>query len=111
MAATFVNLETGRAVRIMAREESRALAAAYFPEIENKYKRQIEAYRVMTDEELFEVRPVRVKIPDEDLPGRPKRRVQCSRCGDWVQDGRDVERDGHIFCRACAFGGYYEELS
>jgi len=111
MAATFVNLETGNAVRIIAKEESRDLAARYIPEIENKYKRQVEAYKIMTDEELFSVQNVRVKIPSEDMPGRPSRRVQCESCGDWVQDYRDVMRDGRILCRACAGGGYYEVVS
>ena len=107
MAATFVNTETGKAIRIVAREESRELAAKYLPEIENKYKRQIEAYRIMSDEELFSVQNVSVKIPEKDMPGRPSRRVQCESCGDWVQDHRDVVTDGRILCRACAHGGYY----
>lgn len=107
MAATFVNLETGKAVRIVAREKSRELAAKYCPEIENKYKRQIEAYKLMKDQELFLVQEVEVEIPAHDMPGRPSRRVQCQSCGDWVQDCRDVEIDGKILCRACAHGGYY----
>ena len=40
MAATFVNLETNKAVRITALEESRTHAAKYCPDIEDKYKRQ-----------------------------------------------------------------------
>ncbi len=111
MAATFVNLETGEAFRIIAREESRELAAQYCPEIENKYKRQIEAYKVMNDEELFRVQKVKVKIPEKDMPGRPSRRVQCEMCGDWVQDHRDVSLNGKLLCRACAQGGYYRVLS
>ncbi len=43
MAATFVNLETGRAVWVVAREK----AKEYFPEIENRYQCQLEAYRIM----------------------------------------------------------------
>ncbi len=111
MAATFLNLKTGRAFRVVAREESRQTAADYFSEIEDKYRRQLEAYKVMPDEELFQVQEVRVTVPKEDMPGRPLRRVQCERCGDWVQDGRDVERDGQILCRPCAYGGYYEVIS
>lgn len=111
MAATFVNMETGRALRLIAMEESRQLAAKYFPEIENKYKRQIEAYKIMTDEELFRVQEVRVEIPEKDMPGRPSRRVQCERCGDWVQDHRDIIKDGQILCSTCASGGYYRLLS
>ncbi len=110
MAATFVNLETGKAYRVIAREESRELSKRYFPEIPDKYRRQLEAYRVMPDHELFEIQEVQVSVPEFDLPGRPKRRVQCARCGAWVQDGRDVQQDGQTLCRACAFGGYFRVL-
>ncbi len=107
MAATFVNLETGRAVRIVAREESRELSKKYCPEIENKYQRQLAAYKVMPQEELFAIQQVKADIPACDMPGRPMRRVQCEKCGDWVQDCRDVERDGKTLCRACAGARYY----
>ena len=108
MAATFVNLETGKAVRITAREESRAMADHYCLGIENKYARQLEAYKVMPEEELFRIEQVQVQIPTENLPGRPQRRVQCESCLDWVQDNRDVEMDGRILCRGCAHGKYYK---
>jgi formylmethanofuran dehydrogenase subunit E len=111
MAATFVNLDTGKAVRITAREESRELANKYCPEIENKYQRQLAAYRQMPEEELFTVQEVRVTLPECDMPGRPMRRVQCEQCGDWVQDCREVEQDGKILCRACAGQRYYEIVS
>ncbi|WP_456431962.1 FmdE family protein [Thermosulfuriphilus sp.] len=110
MAATFVNLETGRAFRIVAREEARELADRLFPEIEDRYRRQLEAYRVLGDEELFQTEEVEVKVNEFDLPGRPRRRVRCDICGDWVQDGRDVNKDGRLLCRACAFGGYFRRL-
>jgi len=111
MAATFVNLEDGRGVRITAREEARELADLYCPEIEDKYRRQLEAYRVMPEEELFTVQRVRVAIVPEDMPGRPLRRVQCSCCGDWIQDGREVENGAGLICRPCANGRYYEVIA
>jgi len=110
MAATFVNLESGEAVRITAREESRELAGKYCPEIVNKYRRQLEAYRIMPEDELFKIEKVRADIPECDMPGRPMRRVQCDECGDWVQDCREVEQGGRILCRACAGSRYYERL-
>ena len=110
MAATFVNLETGKAVRILAREESRELSKKYCPEIENKYQRQLDAYRVMPKEELFTIEEVQVSIPQEDMPGRPLKRIQCESCGDWVQDCRDVEQDGKLLCRGCAQGKYYSRI-
>lgn len=108
MAATFLNLKTEEAVRIVAREESRELATRYRPDIEDKYKRQLEAYKEMSDRELFTIQRVKVRVPTEDMPGRPLKRVQCQECGDWVQDMRHVERQGRTLCRPCAHGGYYQ---
>ncbi|MDA8422149.1 MAG: FmdE family protein [Nitrospiraceae bacterium] len=107
MAATYVNLKTGKAARIVAREDSRNKAREHFPEIENKYAGQLEAYKIMSDEELFDVMEVSVKVAPEDMPGRPMRRVQCDSCGEHVQDMREINRDGKILCRPCAEGGYY----
>jgi len=107
MAATFVNLETGRAFRILAKEDSKDKAKNYIPDITDKYKCQLEAYKIMPDEELFSLQEVRVTIPEEDMPGRPLRRVQCDKCGEHVQDRRDVSRDGKLLCKACAEGAYY----
>ena len=110
MAATFVNLETGKAVRITAREESRELSKKYYPALANKYQQQLEAYKIMPEEELFFFQEVKADIPECDMPGRPLRRVQCDECGDYVQDCREVEQDDKILCRACAGQRYYTLL-
>ncbi|RMG72845.1 MAG: formylmethanofuran dehydrogenase [Nitrospirae bacterium] len=110
MAATFVNLETGKAVRVVAKEEARDRAKDYFPDIENKYQCQLEAYKIMPDEELFYHQEVKVDIPPQDMPGRPLKRVRCDSCGEYVQDLRDLSIDGKTLCRACAEGGYYRLL-
>jgi formylmethanofuran dehydrogenase subunit E len=110
MAATFVNLKTGKAVRVIAKEESRQKAKEYFPDIENKYEAQLEAYKIMPYKELFDIMEVYVKVNPEDMPGRPLRTVRCESCGEFVQDIREVYRDGKVFCRPCAGAGYYEPL-
>jgi len=107
MAATFVNLKNGNGVRVTALEEAREASKKYCPEIENKYQQQLEAYRIMPEEELFRIQRVKVEIPPQDLPGRPIRRVRCEQCGDWVQDCREVEENGRTLCRSCAYGPYY----
>ncbi len=107
MAATYLNLKTGKAIRIVAREESREKAKEYFHDNENKYAGQLEAYKVMDDIELFDVMEVAVKVRPEDMPGRPMRRVQCDSCGEHVQDMREVYQDGKVLCAPCAQGGYY----
>ncbi|HWR72671.1 MAG TPA: FmdE family protein [Nitrospirota bacterium] len=111
MAATFLNITTGRAMRIIAREDSRQKAKEHFPEIADKYAGQLEAYKIMPDQELFDVVEVVVKLRPEDIPGRPLRRVQCDSCGEYVQDMREVYQDGKELCRACAKGGYYTPVN
>lgn len=110
MASTFLNLKTGKAVRIIAKEEARDKAKEMFPNIENKYLAQLEAYKIMSDEELFHVMNVKVEIKPEDMPGRPLRRVKCDICGEYVQDMREISKDGKILCKPCADGGYYKNV-
>jgi formylmethanofuran dehydrogenase subunit E len=108
MAAAYLNLKTNNAVRVVAREDSRERAKNYFPDVEDKYKAQLEAYKIMSDEELFDVMDVKIEINPEDMPGKPLRRVKCEKCGEHVQDMRDLTVDGMIYCRACAKGTYYK---
>lgn len=110
MAATFVNLKEGRAVRVTAREEARSLAPKYAPEEQNKYEQQRLAYRVMPDEELLDFEEVKVAIPPEDMPGSPISRVVCERCGDTVVDMREVRGEGAVLCRNCAGPSFFTRL-
>ncbi len=91
MAATFVNLATGRALRIVALENSRQLAAQRYPEIENKSRQQMQAYRELSDEELFREQWVAVDLPPRELPGYKGERVTCAECGEGVNFDRFVE--------------------
>ena len=108
VAATFLDLERDRAVRIVAREDSRERAKERFPEIEDKKAQQLEAYRMLSDEELFRRRWVRVRLRPEDLPGRPRSRVLCEECNEGINDGRECRREGRLLCRSCAGDCYYE---
>jgi formylmethanofuran dehydrogenase subunit E len=111
VAATFVNLETGRAVRVAARDDSRAKAKAMFPAITDASQAQLEAYKVMENTELFNLEAVRVKLKPEDLPGCPRSRVTCAQCGEGVNDGRERRRGDRVLCRSCAGESYYEVLA
>src|SRR5579864_2045244 len=66
LAATFVDLETHRAVRVVARDDSRAKAKGMFTELADPHRQQLEAYKIMDDAELFTVNPVRVNLKAED---------------------------------------------
>ena len=59
MAATFVNLETGQAYRVLSTEDARSLVALYAPGVQGKAAQQLEAYRRMPDSVLFRVQQIR----------------------------------------------------
>ena len=111
VAATFVDLETGRAVRVAAREDARAKAKAMFPAMSDASQAQLEAYRVMENEDLFDLRAVRVNLKPEDLPGRPRSRVTCAQCSEGVNDGRELRLGDRVLCRSCAGERYYEVVA
>ena len=107
MAATFVHLETGKAIRIVALENSRELAGQRFPEIAEKGKQQMMAYRELSDVELFREQWVTVELPERELPGYKGARVSCAECGEGVNFDRFVEKTGPDgvtvrLCLSCA---------
>ncbi len=110
MAATFVDLQTGRAVRVAARESSKQRARELHPEIEDKNRQQMTAYRELPETELFDVAWVRLTVGPEEMPGFKGPRVTCDECGEGISFKREVEREGRTLCRACAGGRYYEPL-
>jgi len=111
VAATFVDLASQRAVRVCARESSKALARQMHPEIENKNQQQMLAYREISNDDLFTVQWVKVALPPEELPGYKGERIVCEQCGEGINFQREVRREGKILCRACAGERYYEEIS
>jgi formylmethanofuran dehydrogenase subunit E len=109
MAATFVNLESGKAFRVVSTEESRDLAPHFAPEISGKHAQQLAAYKRMPDNVLFRVQQVKVAISEFDMPGPTRRKVVCAGCGQFVRDHREVFIDGLSYCRPCAEGAYFSE--
>jgi formylmethanofuran dehydrogenase subunit E len=102
MAATFIDLADGRAIRIAARESSKELARALHPEIENKNHQQMLAYRELSEPELFMEEWVRVTLPPKEFPGYKGERLACAMCGEGINYDRFIERDGRRLCYACA---------
>lgn len=110
MAATFVDLETGKAVRVAAKESSKQKARELHPEIESKNQQQMLAYREMTPNDLFDVQWVSVTLGAEDMPGFKADRVACAICGEGINFNREVVRDGQTLCRGCAGESYYSPV-
>ena len=110
MAATFCDLQADRAVRIAAKDSSKQRAGELYPHVESKGAAQQLAYREMPDDDLFEVRWVRVHIGPEDLPGYKAERVVCAGCGEGINFRREVQQGGRTVCRACAGEQYWQPL-
>ncbi len=110
LAATFLNTETGEAVRVVACAGSRERAAALYPRLERR-DAQMAAYRTLPEDELFTVHAVSVTLGEYDRPGKPAIRVACTVCGEEVNDNRHVDGDDGPLCRACAGGAYYTPAS
>jgi len=110
MAATFVDVDSGKAVRIAAKESSKALARQMHPELKNKNSQQMLAYREMAADELFTTQWVRVDLPPEEFPGYKGERLVCAMCGEGINFRREVHRDGKLLCRGCAGERYYEPV-
>jgi formylmethanofuran dehydrogenase subunit E len=107
VAATFVDVETGKAIRVAAKESSKALARSLHPEIADKNQQQMLAYREMSEDDLFAMQWVKVELPPEEFPGYKGARIVCDVCGEGINFRREVRRDGKILCRGCAGENYY----
>ena len=106
VAATFCDLETGRAVRIAAKESCKQAARELFPDLPREEGQQ-KAYAQLSDEVLFSKQWVKVEILPEDLPGFKGPRIVCAQCGEGINFKREVLKDGRTLCRGCAGERYY----
>jgi formylmethanofuran dehydrogenase subunit E len=110
VAATFVDVNSGRAIRIAAKESSKALAQQMHPELGNKNQQQMLAYREIADDDLFTTQWVKVELPPEEFPGYKGERIVCDECGEGINFRREVRRDGQVLCRSCAGERYYKAI-
>jgi formylmethanofuran dehydrogenase subunit E len=100
-AATFINLDTGRAIR--------ATVNGHFSS-RDPIEETMDKLSRIPDSDLITMQEVSVKIPETDFPGSPVRRAVCDNCGERVVDGREVTKENKTLCRACAHGKYYTEV-
>ncbi len=102
MAATFVNTETGKAARVLARDDARSLAPHYAPETASPREAQKKAYAVMPEELLFSIQPAKMGISEADMPGFRGPRVFCDACGEGINLRREVRLAGRTLCMPCS---------
>lgn len=109
VAATFVNLKTGKAVRITCPDSTRGLVDSYVDgDYDNgkhgKNAREVDAYKAMPEKDLFVITAVKVAIAGFD---KEKYRVTCESCGETVNDHKEMIVDGRTLCRPCGEGESY----
>jgi len=107
-AATFIDAQTNRAVRIAPALDVRQLACQYAPEEPRHYFAQMQAYQIMPDDVMFTTTQVQLAVSAAEIISRPGARVNCDVCGEEIMNEREVKQNGHILCRVCAQGGYYQ---
>ena len=107
VAATFVDTQTGRAVRIVPSASTRKRARDYAPEAKNRWEAYLLGYQRMPDAELLEIQEVTLTVSLEKILSKDGYRVNCDVCGEEIINEREVIQDGSTLCRSCAGERYY----
>lgn len=107
VAATFVDVHSGRALRIAPRADVRQRAGLYAPGEARHYFAQLAGYQAMPDEELLTLQPVELTPGVAAIVSRAGVRVDCALCGEEIINEREVVLPDRVLCQACAWGGYY----
>ena len=108
VAATFVDTQTDRSIRIVPRGTVRDAAyTSYGSRARNRWEAQLIGYQLMSSEELFDIQAVVPATPVQQLISRAGRKAICDYCGEEIMNEREVVQNGLILCRACAGPAYY----
>lgn len=111
VAATFVDTDTERAVRIVPHPHSRERASLYAPDAPDRWHAQRDGYMVMPVEELLQARWVTLAIPIQEVISEPKGRAICEICGEEIINHREVITEGRPHCPRCAGAESYYALT
>jgi len=106
-AATFIDVQTGRVLRVAPRLDARDRAEEFAPDEERHYFAQLQGYQVMPVAELLSIQKVDLNPSIEEIVSRPGVRVNCDLCGEDIINEREVHMDHLTLCRSCAGQGYY----
>jgi len=106
VAATFVDTESGEAVRIHPHPDSRHRAITAAPEASDRWYAQLVGYQRLPDHELLIAEPVELTVDLAELISHDGARAICTRCGEEISNQRELVRGGEVFCRACSGEAY-----
>ena len=110
-AATFVDTQTNRAVRIYPHPQSRTLAMQFVPHAKSRWHSMLEAYQTMPDESLLQWQSVTLSLSMQALISKAGRRVHCHVCGEEIINEREVMVNDKPICRSCSGDSYYQITS
>lgn len=102
MAASFLNCSTGRAFRVHIAYDG--------PSPDHKDVDAMRRILLLPDEQVVAWEEIEFSLPEEEMPGKPRRVVTCSVCGERVFDGKDRPGPTGPTCQACLGGKYYLQL-
>ena len=100
MAGTFVNLDTGKALRVHEHPTCRETAVALLPDAPSSWRAHLDAYQFMPDELLLCWQWVELQAPPRVLTRKHK--VICDECGEYVHEYCEVEVNERVLCKPCA---------
>ena len=109
-AATFVDLQTRKAVRIWPAAGARSAAQHFAPCAPDRWHAQLEAYRVMPTAELLNWCHVTVNAELAELFNADSTRSACAGCGEEILQQRNVLRESLAVCGACSGEAYYTQV-
>lgn len=107
VAATFVDTETGQAIRIAPSPTARERSAAFAPDAHNRWEAMLLGYQRMAPADIFVWQPVILTTPVAAIVSRAGHRAACDHCGEEILNEREVVIGAFTLCRHCAYGGYY----
>lgn len=108
VAATFVDTQTGNAVRIAPHPNTRTLARQYAPDARSRWHAYLIAYQLMPVTDLLVAQPVTLTVDLKAIISRNGIRTTCERCGEEIINAREIIHDGQVVCRTCAGDRYYD---
>lgn len=111
MAAVFLNTRTGKAFRVWLEGEPVPGGLDFHSLSPAERKRALDMVLNADTTKLLGCEPVIIRFSENELPGRPKVRIDCDGCGERVMDGKHVVRGKRRLCVSCARGAYYRKAA
>ena len=104
MAGTFVNLDTGEALRVREHPACRETAAALLPDASSIWKAHLDAYQFMPNDLLL----CWQWVETETMPrvSHVKHKIPCNECGEYIHEHCEVEVNKRVLCKPCAVVAY-----